>query len=201
MVHPTGDEIRRLKAVAWEMSEGGGESGHLVGVATSQHPSFTNSSRPAGWLERELFLDAARRAAQREGFAVESDNGAFDVVSVGNSRIRKYRVKRGHRTAGGDYRFVCGLGSTLLTTECDLLYVEERWILGYFSTDDHTIDEIIAAEVVGGAETRTGPVLLRLGAIVNLLDSSPAVSHEFVSTDEGLFGFDNDEDEGETGIA
>ncbi|TFV52496.1 hypothetical protein [Blastococcus sp. TF02A-35] len=199
MVRPPETEVHSLKAIAREMSEIGDESGYLVGVATDQHRSFRRTRRPASALERELFLDAARRAASREGFAIEEVSGGVDLIASGGGHLRKYRVKRGTRTADGAYRFVCGLGSSLLTTEVDALFVEERWLLGYISSEDHTLDEIIAAEVVGSEGN--GPVTLLLGAVIPLIDMTPPPN--FTSTEEGLDGFDDEEgtEDGSAGVA
>lgn len=197
MVHPSTDEIRRLKIVAREMSESGDESGYLVGVATAQHPSFRGSRRPSSALERELFVDAARSAASREAFYVDDTNGGVDLIAVDGDRMRKYRVKRGSKTAAGDYKFLCGLGSSLLTTEPDGLYIEERWVLGYFSSNDHTVDEVIAAEVVGSKGAR--PATLLLGTIIQLSEVPPPKG--FTSTDEGLDGFEDEGEAGDAGVA
>lgn len=199
MVRPPDSEIHHLKAIAQEMSEIGDESGYLVGVATDQHASFRRTRRPASALARELFVDAARRAASREGFAIDEVSGGVDLITSGGGHLRKYRVKRGTRTADGAYRFVCGLGSSLLTSEIDALFVEERWLLGYISSEDNTLDEIVAAEVVGSEGN--GPVTLLLGAVIPLIDMAPPPN--FTSTDEGLDGFEGDEgtEDGSAGIA
>ncbi len=183
------------------MAEAGDESGYLVGVATANHHAFQRSRRPASSLERELFLDAARAAASREGFFVDEASGGVDLIASNGWHLRKYRVKRGDRTTDGSYRFVCGLGSSLLTTEADTLIVEERWILGYVSSEDHTLDEVIAAAVIGSEGTGNGPVTLLLGPVIPLLDAAPPPG--FTSTDEGLNGFDAEggEEEGDAGVA
>jgi len=178
-----------LQAVAQEMFDSGDESGYLVSGATEKHPAFTNSRRPSSALERELFLDAARAAASREGLYIEEDSGCLDLVAIDGNRLRRYRVKRGARTAAGAYQFVCGSRSRLLASEPESLYMEERWILGYFSADDHTVDEVIAAEVLGG--TGEGPVRLRLGTIIHLAQTPPPGG--FTSTNEDLDGFEGGE--------
>lgn len=185
MSRPSDEEIAKLRAVAQEIHDSGDESGYLVGVATSQHRAFAKSQRPASALERELFLDAARRAGSREGLYIEEESGGLDLVAVAGTKLRKYRVKRGARTADGEYRFVCGAGSSLLTAETNGLITEERWILGYLSSDDHTVDEVIAAEVIG--HIGDGPVTLLLGTIITL--SRTPTPGGFKSTNEGLDGF------------
>jgi hypothetical protein len=179
------------------MFESGDESGYLVGVATGQHSAFRRSRRPASALERELFLDAARRAASREGFYLEEANGGVDLIASDGGHLRKYRVKRGARTADGGYKFVCGLGSSLLAIEADALYMETRWLLGYISGDDHTLEEVIAAEVIGTEGNGNGPVTLLLGTVIRLTDAP--MPPGFTSTDEGLDGFDDHEGNEEDG--
>ncbi|HEY3716988.1 MAG TPA: hypothetical protein VGL39_20880 [Jatrophihabitantaceae bacterium] len=198
MVHPSPDETRHLKAIAREMFESGEESGYLVGVATAHHPAFSRSRRPSSALERELVLDAVRRAASREGVFVEDLSGGVDLVTSDGGHIRRYRVKRGERSTSG-YRFVCGLGSSLLTAEPDGLFVEDRWLLGYISSDDHTLDEVVAAEVVGHRGDGGGPVVLILGTVIRLSDAPPPDG--FTSTDEGLSGFDDDDEAGGADVA
>jgi len=197
MSHPSDVEIQRLKAVAREMIESGDESGYLVGVAAAQHSSFGNTRRPSSAMERELFLDAARQAASREGLGIEEPCGGVDLIGVGGNYIRRYRIKRGARTSAGDFKFVCGLGSSLLTTEPDTLYIEERWILGYLSSNDHTVEEVIAAQVIG--HKGDGPVELVLGPIIPLSDGP--LPDGFTSTDEGLDGFDDADEAGDEGAA
>lgn len=200
MVRPPENEIRRLNCVAREMFDSSEESGYLVGVATGHHPAFRRSKRPSSSLERELFVEAARRAASREGFDVDESGGGLDLLAADGARARKYRVKAGSRTAAGDYRFVCGLGSSLLTTEPDTLLLEERWILGYLSSDDHTLNEVIAAHVTGFKENGgSGPVTLTLGPVIPLSITPPPRS--FTSTDEGLDGFDDDGEADDIGVA
>lgn len=184
------------------MFESGDESGYLVGVATGKHSAFRRSRRPSSALERELFLDAARHAASREGFYLDEANGGVDLIAGDGGDLRKYRVRRGARTVDGTYKFVCGLGSSLLTTEVGALYTETRWLLGYISGDDHTLEEVIAAEVIGSEGNGNGPVRLLLGTVIRLTDATPPPG--FTSTDEGLDGFDHEEegnDEGDAGAA
>jgi len=197
MSHPSDGEIQRLKAVAREMIESGDEAGYLVSVAVAQHSSFDRTRRPSSSMERELFLDAARQAASREGFGIDEPSGGVDLIAADGGCIRRYRIKRGMRTAEGDFKFVCGLGSSLLTADPDTLWLEERWILGYLSSDEHTIEEVIAAQVIGNEGN--GPVKLVLGPIIPLSDE--ALSYGFTSTNEGLDGFGDDDEADAAGAA
>lgn len=194
MVRPAEDEIRRLNSVAQEMFDSGDESGYLVAVATNQHAAFRRSKRPSSSLERELFIDAARLRGAQEGFQVDESSGGLDLIAVDGTQIRKYRIKSGKKTASAGYEFKCGLGSSLLVTEPDAMFLEERWILGYIGSDDHTLDEVIAAQLTGFKETRSGPVVLELGLVIHLSRTPPPTG--FVSTDEDLDGFDDASDVG-----
>lgn len=198
MVRPPDSEIQQLQAVAREMLDSGEESAYLVEVAVDQHPSFANSRRPASAMARELYIDAARRGASQQGLGIDETNGGLDLIAVTGNRIRRYRVKQAERLACGDYKFVVGLGSRLLTSEPDSLLIEERWIVGYLRGDDQTLDEVIAAEVVGSEGD--GPVTLLLGTIIQLSTTPPPPG--FTSTDEDLPGFGDEEgDAGQTEVA
>jgi hypothetical protein len=193
MVRPPDTEILQLQAIAREMLDSGEESAYLVALAVGQHASFVNSRRPASAMARELYIDAARRGASQQGVGIDETNGGLDLITVSGNRVRRYRVKQAERLASGSYKFVVGLGSRLLTSEPDSLLIEERWILGYLRGDDETLDEVIAAEVVGSEGD--GPVTLLLGTIIRLSTAPPPSG--FTSTKEDLPGFG--EEDGESG--
>lgn len=135
-----------------------------------------------------------------KGSRLMSRAAVLDLVAIDETRVRKYRVKAGMRTASGDYKFVCGLGSSLLTSEPDTLFPEDRWVLGYISSDDHTLDEAIAAQVMGFKESGgSGPVSLVLGPVIRLSHTPPP--RGFTSAEEGLDGFDNGDEADDAGAA
>ncbi len=185
MVHPSAREIEALKVVAREIRDTAEESGYSVDRAVSQHASFSRTRGPASALERSLILDAARRGATVAGVSTEEVAGSLDVVTIANGVIRRFRVKRVNVTRDGDYEVLCGEASTLLVTDYESIFREEKWIFGYVMSDDHTIDRLIAAEIVDWRGN--GPVRLVFGTIIDLSDDQPP--RGFVSTDEGLDGF------------
>ncbi|MGH3793870.1 MAG: hypothetical protein ACRDSP_03170 [Pseudonocardiaceae bacterium] len=110
---------------------------------------------------------------------------------MSDGTVRRYRVKRVKLNAKGDYEVICGAGSSLLVSDDETFFREEKWILGYIMSDDHTIDRLIAAEIVNWRGD--GPVYLVLGPIIDLSDDQP--SRGFTSTDEGLPGFEEEEED------
>ena len=114
------------------------------------------------------------------------------MITTADSVVRRYRVKRVKLTRDGDYEVLCGESSSLLVADYASLFREEKWVLGYVTSDDHTIDRLIAAEIVGWSGN--GPVRLLFGTIIDLSDDQPP--RGFISTDEGLDGFDEGDDAG-----
>lgn len=198
MVHPSEVEIDRLKRVAFEMREAVEDSAYLVDSAVNLHPAFRHNRGPAGSLERSLVTDAARAAGRQEGFSVEDVHGGLDLTSMTSDRIRRYRVKSGKLTASGEYQFMCAPNSALLTTEAGSFFIEEQWLLGYLMTDDHLVDQIVAAEIVG--HHGDAVTYITLGTVIKLLGPTPP--NRFTSTDEPLDDFGPDDDQqGDTGVA
>ncbi len=144
-----------------------------------------------------MVLESARRGASQAGLTFDAVSGSLDIITTSGGTIRYYRVKHVKLTAGGDYKVICGEGSSLLTTEPESLLREEKWILGYTLSDDHTVERLIAAEIVGWRGD--GPVYLTLGPIIDLSgDPSP---RGFTSTDEDLPGFEEEDGDGAIGDA
>jgi hypothetical protein len=123
------------------------------------------------------------------GLGIEEVSGGLDIIAISGDTIRRYRVKRVTVTRDGNYEVVCGEGSSLLVMDPETLFREERWILGYVASGDHTIDRLIAAEIVNWRGT--GPVRLVFGTVIDLSDDQPP--RGFISTDEELEGFEQGE--------
>jgi len=193
MVRPLDAEIADLMQVVREIRDTTDESGYSIGVAVGQHGAFTHTRGPASALERSLVLDAARRGASQAGLWVEEVSGSLDIVTSSECAIRRYRVKRVKLNAEGGYEVICGEGSSLLVSDPESLVRQEKWILGYVMSDDHTIDHLMAAEIVDWRGD--GPVYLVLGPILDLSDNQPP--RGFTSTDEGLPGFEEEDGEAE----
>lgn len=186
MVHPTAREIEALKTVAREVRDTAEESGYSVDRAVGQHASFSRTRGPASALERSMVLDAARKGAIAAGVSSDDVSGGLDLVTFADGVVRRFRVKRMNVTRDGDYEVLCGEGSTLLVSDYESMFREEKWIFGYVMSDDHSIDRLVAAEIVDWRGN--GPVRLLFGTIIDLSDDQPP--RGFVSTDEGLDGFD-----------
>lgn len=187
MIPLSATELAGLRLVAAEIRESMEESSFQIDAAVGQHEAFSQSQRPASELERALIKDAARRGASRAGIGYEQDSGSLDLITSSGNTLRRFRVKK--LTVNLDGRFVgyCGIGSSLLASEPESLMRDEKWLLGYVTAEDHTIDHLIAAEVVGWEGN--SPVRLLLGPAVSL--DQPQSPLGFVSTDEGLAGFDD----------
>lgn len=181
--------MARVRAVADEVRETLAAESHLIDNAVSQHSAFRDGSGPAGGLERALIKYGAARGASVAGIWPERVAGGLDLVSQDGVVVRRYRLKSARRRRDGSPDVVCGAGSTLLKPPGDSLFREERWILGFVTSDDHLIEEMFAAQIVG--HHGENPVHLDLGPIVDL-NGTPAPLG-FTSTDEGLDGFDDED--------
>lgn len=189
MVHPSANEVARLKLVAREVRNTADESAYSVDGAIGQNPAFKQSRRPAKVLERELVLDAARRGAAEADLAMSDAQGGLDLIAHSPSCIRTYRLRRVTKTKSGQYQAVCGAGSSLLRSDPGSIFREEKWILGFVIDDDHIVSSLVAAEIIGWSGS--GPVTLRFGTIVDLTEAQPPRS--FTSTNEGLDGFEDED--------
>ena len=176
--------------------------GWTIDVALGAHHSFTDGKRPESALSRNMVLDAARAAASRQQLSpLPVSGGGLDLRALGDDQVyREYRVKSAKLLDDGTYDVVCGEGSTLLTPPEPGLFVRsERWVLAYVQNDDHTLDEVIAARVVG----HHGNSILHLD-LADLVSLSPTTTPPaFTSTDEDLDDLDDDLglDEGDEGAA
>jgi hypothetical protein len=197
MSRPTAAELDVLRTIAREIRDTAEESGYTVSTAIAQHDAFGHSRGPASNLERSLVLDAARRAASQAGAGIdEVAGGGLDIITNGGSAIRKFRVKRVTVNQDDELVVVCGAGSSLLVAEPEGLLRQERWVLGFVTSDDHTVDRLLAAEVVNW--TGDGPYRLVFGTVIDLDEELPPQG--FQSADEGLDGFDEEEGLGEADL-
>jgi hypothetical protein len=78
-----------------------------------------------------------------------------------------------------------------------LAWWEERWILGCVWADDHTVEELFVAEVLGPyAVTSSGPVELELGRIYYLTGVPTPPNFESDEDDDLGEDFEGDEETG-----
>ena len=191
MVRPSEAEIADLKRVAREIRDSVDEFGYRVDLAVGQHETFSHTRGPASALERTLVLEAARRGASQAGLQFEEVSGGLNIVTMSGDTIRRYRLKSMKLKADGTFEVICGEGSALLVSEPNSLFREERWILGFITSDDHTVEHLIAAEIVD--RRGSGPYQLVLGPIIDLNHHRPPTG--FTSTDEELPGFEEDDED------
>lgn len=189
-----------MRTVAAEICETLEAEGYLVTRATDQHVAFRTGRGPAGSFERALIKHGAEKGATAAGVFAERVAGGLELISIDGNVQRNYRVKTARRNGEGAVDLVCGAGSTLLSTApSESLLWEERWVLGFTMADDHTVDEIFIAEVIG--HYGENPVHLRLGDLIPLAPAPAPLG--FTSAEEDLEGFEHDDSaaDGGTGVA
>lgn len=193
MVQPSEAELTKMRAVAGEIRDSLDADAYKITNAVAQHAAFMEGSGPAGAFERALVKYAATRGASAAGVYAQRVSGGLDLISQDGNVIRNYRVKTARRRADGGLDLVCGVGSALIAdTPSESFFREERWVLGFITDDDHLIDEIFIAEIVG--HRGLNPLHLELGRVYNL---TPApMPPDFTSAHEDLEGFEEDDEEG-----
>lgn len=198
MSRPTAAEIAKLTQVAKEVRDGTEEYGYLVSRAVGQHKAFRRTRGTASGLERDLVYEAAARGASQAGlWAGTPAGGGLEIITNSGTAERRYRVKRLKPDREGGYRVICGAGSSLIVSEPEpeTLFLTEKWVFGFIMSDDHSVDRLVVAEIVGWHGS--GPLTLEFGLIIDLEDDQ--TPRGFTSTYEDLEGF-GDED-GDTGNA
>ena len=202
MVRPPAAEVAKLMQVAREIRDTAEAEGYTVSVALRQNTAFSRTRRSGSSMERDMVLEAARCGASKASLPFEDVLGGLNIVATSDTTIRRYRVRSVKLSVKGEYDVVCNGDSslmTLLASEPESFYSEEKWIFGFIMSEDHTADHLMAAEIVGWRGD--GPFHLLFGTIIDLSDDQPPPG--FTSTNEGLDDFDEDEGDGdgETGSA
>lgn len=194
-------ELQLLAIVAAEAYEAVDGEAFTVDVALSQNPSFRASRESGNSLERSILKPAIRRGASNAGLGVDPVGSGIELVSIdtGGRPVRRlYRLRRVERAREDQQlRVVCSRDSTLLRTDPDELWNVERWLFGYRFSDDHTLAELLVAEILGFEDKGVGPLRVLLG---NPYPLSPnPVPGGFVSTDESLFPEEDEDGQDEHG--
>jgi hypothetical protein len=174
----------------------------MIDTALDAHASFgAENARSRSDLTRDLLVWAARPAASRVGLNPGAGpGGAFEVrayVEEGH-RCLVMRLRTAEKTADGRYRILAGNATSDL--ECESLYIEELWVLGFTRTDSG-IGDLFVAEVLGVTDDLKVPQLI-LGTPV-MLSTGPALPPPgggFMSDDDDLAGFPGDEDDLDEGF-
>lgn len=174
----------------------------MIDTALDAHVSFgAENERSRSDLTRDLLVWAARPAASRVGLNPGTGpGGAFEVrayVEEGH-RCLVMRLRTAEKTADARYRILAGNATSDL--ECESLYVDELWVLGFTRTDSGIAD-LFVAEVLGVTDDLKVPQLI-LGAPVMLSTGStlPPPGGGFRSDDDDLEGFPGHEDDLDEGF-
>lgn len=189
-------ELDLLNHVADELREVFAERGHRVDVAMETDPAFGSGwSRAA--VTRDLVVDATSGAASRIGLDFRAVKGSGREFRTTSGIVeRRFRLRRAHRSADGELIINASSDSALaLADESEAsLFDQELWAFAWILSADGMIAEVLLAEVVGFVEGSPGH--LKLGRVIGL-GGGEAPSRGFRPTDEGLDGFDDDEDLGD----
>lgn len=205
MSHPSDRLLRQLSQVSTELQEVFAERGHRVDVALEADESFGSTAQSKTSLMRELALDAVAAAASRVGVQFGVVNGSGRELRTFDDGVdRRFRVRRASRDSDGNIVLMANSDAPLrvVVDEGDGLYPVEAWAFGW----------IPVAEAVLVAEVFVAPILdfvpgnpghLVLGRAISLLGPDTPSGGGFTPRDEGLDGFDDDEDDemgGDTGM-
>lgn len=192
MTQPSARELERLSIVAGELYDAVDGEAFTIDAALAQNRAFTAGRGPSSSLERSILKPAVHRGASRAGLGVDHIGAGIELVSDDTSghpvrrRYRLLRVQRGQDD--GRLHGVCNRDSTLLRTEPDELWNVERWVLGYRFSEDHTLAELVVAQIIDFEDTGAGPLTIVFGNPYSLTPTP--VLGGFVSTDDALFADD-----------
>ena len=190
------DTLSQLEAVAADVSETFAADGHKVDLGLDAHPAFgAENNRSRSDLTRDLLVWAARPSASREGLNPGSGpGGCFEVRAYveDERRCLVMRLRTAEKVADGSYRILAG-NATMNDLECEGLWIDESWVLGFTRTDGG-LGDLFVAEVVGISDNRVPRLIL---GPVTLLTAGPALppSDGFPQDEDDLEGFPNEEDE------
>lgn len=188
----------RLGQVAQEIAEVTEVDGYLIGNAVATHLAFSRSKAPRSALRRALVADTAlRRCSELELYAEGGPNEMVEIIQLDGTYEHHLRLKHVTKDSYDHYVALCDPESSLLRTDDEALIPQQKWVMGYTTDDLDAAEEIFAARVLGHDGRKPGRILL--GTPISLLGTKPT-GGGWVSTDEGLAGFDDDETaEGEQG--
>lgn len=202
MSQPPPDELDELGALAEELRESYSARSYQLDVVAEMDRGFDNGDVRSA-LERGIVIDAVGSAAGRVGVDFRPVNGKGRELRFASNLIdRRYRVRRARRRADGEIIVPISADSALAdhADDADLrstLFGDqalEDWLYLWLLSPDHgTIDEILAAEVIGVIEGRPGR--LKLGSVISLGVTPDVGPRRFEPTDEDLDLGDDDEGE------
>jgi|GEM_PF-4315730 len=189
----------QLREVAESLVDGFSARGHAITTATEADPAFENGAVVSA-TRRSLAMDEARSAASRIGLDPRSISGGLDLRSFDDVTERRFRLRSANRDSAGELKVVCSSDSALAIDTDDVasLLATEQWVLAMIYGDEkESIEEIVAARVVGRTSSLPGYLLLadehRL-----LGGTTPPSTGGFIPPEEPIdLG---DDDAGQTGV-
>jgi hypothetical protein len=198
MSHLSPDEQARLDELAYWIRELFSERGHRIGAALEHDPSFSDGELGRSALARMMMRTAVAAASGRTGMnVIPGDGGARTVQSFDGRYDRRYRVLSANKQPDGSYRILSS-SDKILEVDPDSMFVEEPWVLGYTLNLDNQVEDLFVAQVLDRTEGDPGQLVL--GPVHTLLGRQPPTDGDFRTTDEGLPGFEDEDDEGASGI-
>jgi hypothetical protein len=188
--------LQHLETVAAEVGETFAADGHKIDIGLGAHSAFgADNNRSRSDLTRDLLVWAMRPAASREGLNPGSGpGGCFELRAYleDEPRCLVMRLRTAEQTANGGYRILAG-NASMNGLECEGLWLDEPWVLGFTRTDDG-LGALFVAEVVGITENRVPQLIL---GPVTVLTARPTLPPPdgFPQDEDDLEGFPGDEDE------
>ena len=191
MSRPSGDEIDLLDLLAEDVREAFSERSYRIDSAVEMDPGF-NTGDVRSALERGLVLRSLSVACGRVGVDFRTANGSGRELRFASDLIdRRYRVRRAHRRVDGEIVVPLSSDAALAgrdeepeATLFEDMVVDDWAFLWLLAPDRRTIDEVLAAEVVGYIEGRPGR--LKFGSVLLLGTTSGPSPTGFRPTEEDL---------------
>jgi len=194
MSHLRAVDVEDLHAIADEVREVLSERGHKVGAALDLDEAFRATGRVESELLRSLVADGVRRGASLASHHFDRPRGAVEITISTGTMLCIFRLRRAERRADGSYSVPANSAAAWGTLDEATLDIIEQWVLGFTVDERGSLDELFAAEVLG-VEGGT-PGHLKLGTPIPLgSGNGDDPKRRFEPRDEGLPGFDEDDDE------
>ena len=196
MSQPSATTLIRFEELAYWVRETFDERGYRIGVALDLDASFQAGEDPRSTLARALMKEAAASAARRVGMdVVPGSGGARDIQSFDGNIDRRFRVRRAKPLYDGTFLIETSSRS-ILETDGDSMFREERWVFAYTLTSNNDVDVIFIAEVLDVVDGTPGHMVL---GDVYRLGGAPTPPAGFVPSDEDL-DLDEESDEGDAQV-
>lgn len=186
-------QIAQLHAIAEEVREVISERGYKTDVVLDMDAAYRASGRVRSELLRALIADGVSRGASLARVHFERSRGAVQLTLPTSSHLCLFRLRRAEKRGDGTYVIPTNSAAAWGTLDEATLDIVEHWVLGFTVDEAGALGDLFAAEVLGVDGGVPGQ--LRLGSAIHL-GSAASPSYGFKPSDEGLPGFEDDEDFG-----